>query len=76
MSSLADLPELIGFFSYSRQDDEDSKATLSELRDRIERELRGQLGRSKSNFRLWQDKEAISPTGRDEPEGKHPRGAG
>ncbi len=61
MSSLADLPELIGFFSYSRQDDEDSKATLSELRDRIERELRGQLGRSKSNFRLWQDKEAISP---------------
>jgi hypothetical protein len=61
MPSLADLPELVGFFSYSRQDDEDSKGTLSELRDRIERELRGQLGRSRSQFRLWQDKEAISP---------------
>jgi uncharacterized membrane protein YeaQ/YmgE (transglycosylase-associated protein family) len=62
MSSLADLQEeLVGFFSYSRQDDDDSTGTLSELRDRIQRELRGQLGRSKSCFRLWQDKEAIPP---------------
>ncbi len=60
MSSLADLPELIGFFSYSREDDEDSNGALSVLRDRIQRELRGQLGRSTKTFRLWQDKEAIA----------------
>jgi tetratricopeptide (TPR) repeat protein len=59
MSSLADLPELIGFFSYSREDDEDSHGALSALRERIQRELRGQLGRSTKTFRLWQDKEAI-----------------
>ena len=62
MSSLADLPELIGFFSYSREDDEDAHGTLSALRERIQRELRGQLGRSMKTFRLWQDKEAI-PSG-------------
>jgi hypothetical protein len=61
MSSLADLPELIGFFSYSRDDDDDSRGALSELRDRIQRELRGQLGRSRSTLRIWQDKEAIAP---------------
>lgn len=61
MASLTDLDELIGFFSYSRDDDDDSHGTLSELRDRIQRELRGQLGRSRANFRLWQDKEAIAP---------------
>lgn len=61
MPSLADLPELIGFFSYSRDDDEDSKGALSALRDQIQRELRGQLGRSFKTFRLWQDKEAIAP---------------
>jgi hypothetical protein len=60
MSSLADLPELVGFFSYSREDDEDSSGALSALRDRIQRELRGQLGRSMKTFRLWQDKEAIA----------------
>ena len=57
MSSLAELPELVGFFSYSREDDEDSHGALSALRERIQRELRGQLGRS---IRLWQDKEAIA----------------
>jgi hypothetical protein len=62
MSSLADdHPELVGFFSYSREDDEDSSGALSELRDRIQRELRSQLGRSRATFRLWQDKEAIAP---------------
>src|SRR5262245_58084977 len=61
MTSLSDLPELVGFFSYSREDDDDSHGRLSELRDRIQRELRGQLGRSRANFRLWQDKEAIAP---------------
>jgi hypothetical protein len=60
MSSLADLPELVGFFSYSREDDEGSKGALSALRDAIHRELDAQLGRSHSNFRLWQDKEAIA----------------
>src|SRR5471030_3203877 len=61
MSALSDLPELVGFFSYSRDDDEDSHGALSALRDRIQRELRGQLGRSARDFRLWQDKEAIAP---------------
>src|SRR5580704_3321369 len=60
MPSLAERAELVGFFSYSREDDEDSKGALSALRDRIQRELRGQLGRSARNFRLWQDKEAIA----------------
>jgi hypothetical protein len=62
MSRLADLPELVGFFSYSREDDEDSNGALSALRDRIARELRAQLGRSRETFRLWQDKESI-PSG-------------
>src|SRR6266436_6408302 len=61
MPSLADHQELVGFFSYSRDDDEDSQGALSALRDRIQRELRGQLGRSPREFRLWQDKEAIAP---------------
>jgi hypothetical protein len=61
MPSLADRPELIGFFSYSRDDDDDSNGALSALRERIQRELRGQLGRSMKTFRLWQDKEAIAP---------------
>ena len=61
MATLEHLPELVGFFSYSRDDDEDSGGALSAFRDRIQRELRGQLGRSKSTFRLWQDKEAIAP---------------
>src|ERR1700728_1569584 len=62
MASLADLPELVGFFSYSREDDADSHGALSALRTRIQGELRGQLGRTAKAFRLWQDKEAI-PSG-------------
>jgi hypothetical protein len=61
MSSLADLPEVIGFFSYSREDDEAYEGTLSALRDAIQRELSAQLGRSRTNFRLWQDQKAIAP---------------
>jgi TIR domain len=60
MSSLADAPDLVGFFSYSREDDEDSGGRLSKLRERIQAELRGQLGRTKTDFRLWQDKTAIA----------------
>jgi hypothetical protein len=56
MSSLADLPELVGFFSYARSDDENSDMALSLLRKRIRSELRLQLGRE---LRLWQDTEAI-----------------
>jgi hypothetical protein len=56
MSSLADLPEFVGFFSYSRRDDENSQGSLSRLRARIFSELRLQLGR---DFRLWQDTAAI-----------------
>src|SRR5262245_28336738 len=62
MSSLADLQtELLGFFSYSRQDDADSKGALTALRESIQAELRGQLGRLPSNFRLFQDRQAIAP---------------
>jgi TIR domain-containing protein len=60
MSSLADAPDLVGFFSYSREDDEGSGGRLSTLRERIQEELRGQLGRTKRDFRLWQDKVAIA----------------
>ena len=61
MSSLAELPELVGFFSYSREDDDAFKGMLSALRDGIQRELGAQLGRSKRAFRLWQDQTAIAP---------------
>ena len=61
MSSLAELPELAGFFSYSREDDDAFKGMLSALRDGIQRELSAQLGRSKRTFRLWQDQTAIAP---------------
>ena len=60
MSSLAKLPDVVGFFSYSRDDDKNSKARLSKLRDAIQRELGSQLGADKKHFRLWQDKEAIA----------------
>jgi hypothetical protein len=59
-STLVDLSELVGFFSYSREDDTDSHGALSALRHRIQGELRGQLGRTATTFRLWQDKEAIA----------------
>lgn len=58
--SLAELPELIGFFSYSREDDIGSGGRLTKLRERIHEELRSQLGRRKGNFRVWQDKTAIA----------------
>jgi hypothetical protein len=56
MSSLAELPDLVGFFSYSRRDDENAQGALSRLRSLIFNELRMQLGR---DFRLWQDSAAI-----------------
>jgi hypothetical protein len=61
MAALADLPEIVGFFSYSRDDDRDSDGGLSILRRRIQSELRGQLGRSEDALRSWQDAEAIPP---------------
>jgi hypothetical protein len=61
MSSLAELPELVGFFSYSREDDESYEGRLSVLRKGIQHELSAQLGRTKATFRLFQDKEAIAP---------------
>src|SRR5271166_567914 len=61
MASLAQLPELVGFFSYSREDDEAFRGSLSALRDAVGRELAAQLGRTRRNFRLWQDQEAIAP---------------
>jgi flagellar biosynthesis GTPase FlhF len=56
MLSLADFPELAGFFSYSRRDDERSDGALSRLRARIYAELSMQLGR---DLRVWQDTVAI-----------------
>jgi hypothetical protein len=56
MSSLAELPDLVGFFSYSRRDDEHSQGALTRLRAQIYNELRMQLG---INFKLWQDSTAI-----------------
>jgi hypothetical protein len=60
MPSLIDIPELVGFFSYSREDDQGSRGALSALRDAIQTELSAQLGRTRTDFRLWQDKAAIS----------------
>jgi hypothetical protein len=37
MSSLADAPNLVGFFSYSREDDEDSGGKLSKLKSAFKR---------------------------------------
>ena len=61
MSSLAKhfSDGLVGFFSYSREDDEDFDAALSSFRNAIQVELAAQLGRNRSNFRIWQDKFAI-----------------
>jgi flagellar biosynthesis GTPase FlhF len=56
MSSLHELPDLTGFFSYSRRDDEHSQGALSDLRRQIYNELRLQLG---SELKLWQDTMAI-----------------
>jgi hypothetical protein len=56
MSSLANQTELVGFFSYSRRDDQHSQGALSKLRSQIYNELRLQLG---FDFRLWQDTVAI-----------------
>lgn len=61
MSSLITLPELVGFFSYSRDDDRDSRGALSALRDRIQGDLRGLLGRSPKTLRLFQDNTMIPP---------------
>jgi formylglycine-generating enzyme required for sulfatase activity len=62
MASLAELPKLVGFFSYSREDDEDFRGELSAIRDAIGRNLAALLGRKKrQDFRLWQDVEAIAP---------------
>jgi TIR domain len=56
MQSLAERPDLKGFFSYSRRDDEHSQGSLSRLRAQIYNELRLQLGR---DFKLFQDTVAI-----------------
>lgn len=58
--SLAELPELTGFFSYSREDDKGSAGRLTRLRERIHEELRSQLGRRATSFKVWQDTVAIA----------------
>jgi hypothetical protein len=59
MSSLAELPNVVGVFSYSRDDDRDSKGRISELMDAIKRELGARLGRSERNFSVFHDQTAI-----------------
>ncbi len=61
MASLAELPNVVGFFSYSREDDKAFRGSLWALRDAIQRELSALLGHNDKNFRLWQDKDAIAP---------------
>lgn len=56
MSSLAGLPDLVGFFSYARRDDAHEDGALTLLRQRISNELEVQLGRK---LRVWQDTQAI-----------------
>jgi TIR domain len=60
MAPLAQLPKLIGFFSYSRNDDEGDDGAVLALANRIYRELRSQLGRTDADFKLWRDKDALS----------------
>jgi cobaltochelatase CobT len=60
MASLADLPNLVGFFSYSRNDDEGDDGAVAALANRIYRELRSQLGRTDKHFKLWRDKDALA----------------
>ena len=61
MDSLEQFPEILGFFSYSRHDNEASRGSLSNLHDAIQRDLSGKLGRTERNFRVWRDQEAIAP---------------
>jgi hypothetical protein len=56
MSSLADLPNLVGFLSYARRDDAHEDGALTLLRQRISNELEVRLGRK---VQVWQDTEAI-----------------
>jgi hypothetical protein len=60
MGSLVDLPKLVGFFSYSRNDDEAADGAVTVLANRIFLELRTQLGRNNENFKLWRDKDALA----------------
>jgi TIR domain len=61
MSSLAKYysSNLVGFFSYSREDDVDFDQVLSKFRTTIQAELSAQLGRNHDNFRIWQDASSI-----------------
>jgi WD40 repeat protein len=61
MASLAKYysSSLVGFFSYSRDDDTGFKDVLSRLRLTIQAELSAQLGRKADDFSIWQDKFAI-----------------
>jgi hypothetical protein len=52
MASLADAPNLVGFFSYSRADDEGSKGKLSRLREFIQEELRAPTRSDKGRFQV------------------------
>src|ERR1700730_14261198 len=60
MASLTELPNLVGFFSYSRNDDGGDDGAVAGLANRIYRELRSQLGRTDKNFKLWRDKDALA----------------
>jgi WD40 repeat protein len=50
---------ILGFFSYSREDDRGDRGALSTLRQVIQSELSAQLGRAQKSCRIWQDQAAI-----------------
>jgi hypothetical protein len=59
MPLLTQLPNLVGFFSYSRTDDKTDDGAVSALANRIYVELLSQLGRKPENFKLWRDVDAL-----------------
>ena len=59
MSSLADAPNLVGFFSYSREDDEDCGGKLSKLESAFKRNCAANSVASRQ-ISDYQDKTAIA----------------
>src|SRR5262249_29380650 len=61
MPSLLDLPEPSGCFTHARRVDGPSSGALPAPRGHIERELRGQLGRSRAELRFRHSSEPFAP---------------
>ena len=64
MSALANLPEIVGFFSYARKDDDELySARISALYSAIQHNLAALLGFGYPKFRLWRDTKDIQTGG-------------